>query len=317
MSFADPLLLLLLLLLPVGAAALVAARRRRMRHAVRLPTAGVVAMVMPRQSRVRRWLAPALLALAVALLVVGVARPQRTVQVPIDQAALVLVTDASGSMQATDVSPDRLSAARSAAERLLEDVPAQLRVGLVGFSTSPTTVAPPTTDRRTIRDALLSLRADGGTATGDALASALQQLRPGDQALPGQEPAAILLLSDGMVTNGRDPVDVARQARRLGVRVSTVALGTPEGVVNIPGPSGATTPVPPDPGTMRRIARASGGAAFEIDDPSQLERVYERVGIQAGTEPEVRELTWAFAGGGLLVLVLAVGLGLQRRPRIG
>jgi Ca-activated chloride channel family protein len=315
MSLASPLALLALALLPLGAAAHVLAHRRRRRYALRFPAADVVAAILPSTAAWRRWLPAALLATAAGALVFALARPQVTVAVPIERASVVLVTDASRSMLATDVEPSRLLAAQRAAERFLDRVPDRLQVGLVGFSTAPHTVLEPTTRREQVRAALLALAADGGTATGDALAVALERLAEQRGADGRRAPAAIVLLSDGKATDGEDPVAVARRAGAARVPVYTVALGTPDGVVP-GGPFGGYTSVPPDPEAMRAIAAASGGQSFEVDDAGELDRVYERLGSEVGTRPERREVTAGFAALGLALLGAAVATAVRWRGRI-
>jgi hypothetical protein len=169
LSFASPVFLLALLLLPLGVLAQAAARRRRRRFAIRFPATGTVAAILARTPHWRRRIPALLLALAVTALALALARPQRTVAVPVEQATVVLITDTSRSMQARDVQPTRLDAARSAAKAFLAQVPKQMRVGLVAFSSTPHTVERPTRDRQTIVSVLDSLTADGATATGDAL----------------------------------------------------------------------------------------------------------------------------------------------------
>lgn len=318
MSLKDPLLLLLLLLIPLGFLAHRLAERRRRRYAVRFPGVATLAGVMSTPAAWRRRVPPALLALAVAALVVAAARPQRTVDVAVEQASVMLVTDASGSMEATDVQPSRLAAAVGSAQSFLERVPEATRVGLVAYSTAPYAAQKPTTDRDIIRATLDSLTADGGTATGDALATALSTLgrNPDGGAAPqaGQAPAAIVLLSDGKSQGGRSTDDVARAAGRLKVPVYTVALGTPDGVVE--GPYGDPIPVPPDPDALRRIARYSGGRFFLAEDADRLEAVYRSLGSQLGTAPRKREVTAAFAGLGLLALLAAGALSVRWRSRL-
>jgi Ca-activated chloride channel family protein len=292
MSFAAPLFLLGLLVVPLGLALHALAQRRRRRFAVRFPGVPIAALAMPAGSRWRRHVPSALLALAAAGLVTALARPETTVAVPVEQASVVLVTDTSRSMTATDVAPDRLDAARRAAESFLDEAPDELRVGAVAFSDVARTLMPPTTDHEQVRAALAGLSADGGTATGDGLASALESLETGED----RPPAAVVLLSDGKQTAGRDAVAVAQEAGRLEVPVYTVALGTPDGVVD------GNLRVPPDPEALQQIAEASGGQAFEASDGDQLTAVYERLGSQLGTREETREVTAAFAAAGLLLL---------------
>jgi Ca-activated chloride channel homolog len=294
MTFAAPLFLLGLLVVPLGIALHALARRRRRRYAVRFPGVPVAAAAAPAAPGWRRHAPSALLALAATGLVLALARPEATVAVPVEQASVVLVTDTSGSMQATDVAPDRLRAARSAAENFLDEAPEELRVGLVAFSDTSRVLQAPTTDHEQVRAALAGLAANGGTATGDGIDAALSALEPaqGDN----RPPAAVVLLSDGAATAGRDPVEVAREAAQQDVPIYTVALGTPDGVVQ------GNLRVPPDPEAMRRIAEASGGQAFEASDGDQLAAVYERLGSQLGTREETREITAAFAAAGLLLL---------------
>ena len=191
MSFAAPLFLLALLALPAAAALHVLAQRRRRRYAVRFPGAPLAALAAPAAARWRRHLPAALLATGAAALAVALARPEATVAVPVEQASVILVTDTSRSMTATDVAPDRLSAARSAAERFLDEAPDALRVGAVAFSDRSYVLQPPTTDHEQVRAALAGLVADGGTATGDGLDAALRAIEPeeGDR----RPPAAVVL----------------------------------------------------------------------------------------------------------------------------
>lgn len=318
MNLKDPLFLLLLLLIPLGYAAHRLAQRRRRRYAVRFPAVATLAGIMSTPAAWRRRVPAALLALAVAALAVALARPERTVQVPVEQASVVLVTDASGSMEATDVRPNRLSAAVGSAQSFLDRVPKATRVGLVAYSTAPYAAQKPTTDRDAIRATLDSLTPDGGTATGDALASALTALGRNVDGEPGSDtpkpPAAIVLLSDGKSQGGRNPDEVARIAGRAKVPVYTVALGTPDGVVQ--GALGAPIPVPPDPDQLRRIARLSGGRFFAVEDADRLDAVYRSLGSRLGTKPRQREITAAFAGLGLLALLAAGALSVRWRSRL-
>jgi Ca-activated chloride channel family protein len=320
-SFASPLYLLALALVPVALAAHIAARRRARRYAVRFPGVATLAPLLPRASAWRRRLPLALFLSALAALGLALARPHATVAVPQEQASIVLVTDVSRSMLAEDVDPSRLEAARSAAQRFLKEVPDAARVGAVAFSTEPHTLEPPTDDRAEVEALIDNLSADGGTATGDALVAALemvndeQQDDEGDRPnRRGRPPAAILLLSDGETTTGRDPTDVARVARHQNIPIHTVALGTRGATIETP--TGATIPVPPDPETMREIAEISGGRAFQAEDADDLSRIYESLGSRVATKTEEREITVAFAASGGLLLLAAAALGLRGTARL-
>jgi Ca-activated chloride channel family protein len=310
-SFASPLVLLSLVALPVLAAAYSWLRRRPGRYSARFPGVPVLAGAVEATPLWRRHVPAAVVALALVALALALARPHATVAVPVERASVVLVTDASRSMLATDVEPSRMDAARGAAEAFLDGVPEELRVGAVAFSTTPRSVVAPSHDREAVRAHLASLQADGGTAAGDGLAEALRVLESKDDRRP---PAAVVLLSDGKTTAGRDPVDVARQARAADVPIYTVALGTAGGTIT--DSSGSILPVPPDPETMAEIAAASGGESFDVEDAEQLDAVYERLGSQIATRPERREITAGFAAGGIALLVAAAALSLRAGSRL-
>jgi Ca-activated chloride channel family protein len=311
-SFASPALLATLALVPLVLGLYVLTRRRARRYAVRFPGVATLSPLLPRVSAWRRRLPLALFLAALAALSLALARPHATVAVPQEQASIVLVTDVSRSMLAEDVEPNRLEAARSAAKRFLDQVPDAARVGIVAFSTEPHTVEPPTDERGKVGDVLDSLNADGGTATGDALQVALALVDKGPRAK--RPPAAILLLSDGETTIGRSPTDIARTAKRKGIPISTVALGTRGATIRTP--TGTEIPVPPDPVTMRRIATLSGGRAFQAEDASDLSRIYESLGSRVASKKEQREITAAFAAGGAILLAAAAAMGLRATARL-
>jgi Ca-activated chloride channel homolog len=310
-SFASPLFLVALVVVPLALGAHLLVRRRAGRYAVRFPGVATLAPLLPRVPSWRRQAPLALFLAALAAFALAMARPHATVAVPREQASIVLVTDVSRSMLAEDVEPSRLDAARDAAQKFLEEVPDEARVGAVAFSTEPHTVEPPTDDHQKIADLIDALSADGGTATGDALDAALELLdRPGRQ----RPPAAIVLLSDGETTTGRDPIEIAREAKRRKIPIHTFALGTNGGVIR--SPDGALIPVPPDPETMRRIAELSGGRSFAVEDADDLAGLYRELGSRVATEKEEREITAAFAAGGALLLVAAAAFGVRATARL-
>lgn len=314
LSFAAPLGLLALLAIPVALVLLYAARRRRTAYAIRFPAAGSLAIAAGAVSPWRRWLPAALTLAAIAALALALAKPQRTIAVPVEGASVVLVTDHSGSMSATDVEPDRLNAAQNAAETFLDKLPPQTRVGVVAYSDGPDGTLAPTTDRDRVRSTIEAQTAAGATATGEALQVAIDTLAP-DGTKAKSKASAIILLSDGKTTTGRDPVEVARVAKRLGIPVYTVALGTED--ATIPNPVSPLSPpiaVPPDPETLKEIAQVSGGRSFTSDDAGQLKSIYSSLGSRLATKHEQREITAGFAGAGLVLLIAA---GLLSLPRLG
>jgi Ca-activated chloride channel homolog len=309
MSFQSPLLLIALLVLPLAALAYRAHARRAERAVSAFAPAPVLPSVAPRRPGWRRHAPYALYALALAGLALAVARPEITVAVPDERASIVLVTDTSGSMQATDVEPSRLVAAREAGLRFVDDVPGEVRVGGVVFNHVIRSMEPPSRDREAVRRALEGLRSSGGTATGEALAGALGLV---DRKGTRSAPAAIVLLSDGTSTHGREPLPLADEAARRDIPIYTVALGTDSGTIEVETPSGPRErAVPPDRDTLRRLAAASGGRYFEADDSPELSEVYERLGSQVGKRDERRNVSAAFAGGGALLFLAGGALSLH------
>ena len=322
-SFEAPLFLLALLLVPLALAAYVVAQRRSRRYAVRYPALDVLAGVLPRRSGLGRHVPAALFLLALAALALALARPEATVAVAHEQAAVVLATDTSGSMQATDVAPDRMTAVKRAAGEFLERVPEDVRVGAVSFSSAAQVLQPPTTDRDAVRRALDRLKPSGGTATGEAIMAALNTVhpRPGDKT-----PAAIVLLSDGKETGTGNPdhprttsLQAAQKAREAKVPIYTVALGTPTGSIQVrrkDGPGTRRQAVPPDPATLQEVARISGGRFFAAPNAKDLSTVYQRLGSRVVKAPERQQVTAAFAGGALALLLAGGLVSLLRGGRL-
>jgi Ca-activated chloride channel family protein len=308
-SFANPYVLLALLALPLLAVAYLAEQRRRRLVARAFAVEKLQPSVAPRRPRWRRHMPVLAFALALAILVAAAAKPQRTIATPIERASIMLATDVSGSMTARDVAPNRLVAAKRAARAFLDKVPARVNVGVMGFNQAPAVLSSPSTDREAARAAIASMQSHGGTATGEAIASAVTSLRTAHASGSSTKkppPAAIVLLSDGAATSGRDAVAAAKAAGDAGVRVYTVALGTPNGTITVRDRNGATVtkPVPPDPAALGRIAAASGGKSFTAETADGLSQVYQQLGSQLGHKLQKREITAAFAGGGLALMLL-------------
>jgi Ca-activated chloride channel family protein len=311
-TLGTPLALLGLLLIPLGALALWLRSKRPRQDVVRFPAASTLQALVASEPRWPRYVAPALLVVAVIALSISFAKPERTVTVADRQASVMLVTDASGSMAATDVEPSRLEAVRAAAKTFLDRVPDDLRVGAMSFAQSPLATTRPTTDRDAVRNLIDDTIANGGTGTGDALDVAINAVRP-KGAKDKDKPAAIVLLSDGRTTSGKNPAIVAQRAKELRVPVYTVSLGTPEGTV--PG-NGAPFPVPPDPDTMKRVAQVSGGKFYNVTDSARLSDIYTRLGRQIGSHQERRELSVVFAAIALMALLGALALSVRRAPAL-
>jgi Ca-activated chloride channel family protein len=243
MSFITPGLLWGLLLLPLAVAAYLLAQRRRHKYAVRFTNVDLLANLVPKTPAWRRHVPAALYLAALGALVVSLARPQTLVPVPKERATVVMVMDVSGSMAATDVQPNRLTAAKAAGTSFLDRLPAQFRVSLVSFSTVAQALTPPTTDRRAVKGALNALRAEGGTAMGDAIVRALD------------------------VAQTVDPTLAAGEGR-AGTPGVPGATATPPGRPSFPLPGSSArpgaTPAVPSP------TPAGGADAAEADEPAPV-----------------------------------------------
>ena len=315
MSFATPAWLFGLALVPLALLAYQASRRRGSRYAVRytaVPALRAAAGTVPAW---RRHLPAALALAALAALVLALAKPEKTVAVPVERASIMLVTDHSRSMSATDVSPDRLSAAQRAARTFLNTLPDQVRVGAVAFSDTPDAVQAPSSDHDDARRIVDGQVADGATATGAALEVAIDALK-NDKQNGKRPPSAIVLLSDGKTTVPPDPVPVARTAGQLKIPIYTVALGTRDATVPNPNPFGTPLLVAPDPETLRQIAQVSGGKAFTAEDSDSLKSIYKTLGSQLGTKTQKKQITATFAIGGLVLLLGAAVSSLRWAGRL-
>jgi Ca-activated chloride channel homolog len=302
MSFAAPIWLGALALVPIAILAGIAMRRRARRYAVRFPAVSTLRLAAGAGAGWRRHLPAAFALAAIAALALALARPHVSYSAPVDEASLMLVTDHSGSMAATDVQPTRLGAAERAANTFIDQLPAKALVGAVAFSSSPDAAQAPSANHALARAIIDAQNANGATATGDALQLALQLLRGADAKHP---PSAIVLLSDGAANAGVDVTTVARRAARDKIPIDTVALGTPDGTLPNPDPLGPPVAVPPDPQLMEQIAELSGGRSFNAQNADELSSIYKSLGRQLGSVTRKREVTAEFAVGGLAFLLLA------------
>jgi Ca-activated chloride channel homolog len=317
LSFAEPTLLVGFLLLPIALLAYVSLQRRRRRESAAWASPALVPALAPTRPGWRRHVPPLLLLFALAALIAALARPQRTVAAPQKAANVIMVTDISGSMNATDVQPDRLTSAVNAAKTLTDKLPPSFRLGLITFSDFAQQVVAPTTDRAQVKGALDQLAAEGGTAMGDGLQRGLFAAQTPVPNANGSGvrrlPSVIVLLSDGKNTSGNlDPVEVARQAGRAHIPVYTIALGTPGGQVQLRDSFGflRSIQVPPDIATLKEIARVSGGKAYTADEANKLRNIYAGLGTRLSSKNVKHEVTAGFAGGALLLLVAAGSLSL-------
>jgi Ca-activated chloride channel family protein len=308
-----------LLLLPLIVLGYRYLQRRPNRYAVRYTNLEVLAAVVDSTRSWRRYAGLALFLLALAALLVGFARPSVNRLADREEATIVLVIDVSGSMQAKDVEPTRLAAAQKVVRDFLKGLPERFQVGVVSFSETAEVAAPATADRQLAIDAIDYLYPQRGTAIGDGLARGVEVARAAEAGRRGQSrPAAILLLSDGSQTEGLLlPQEGAARAKSFKIPVYTIALGTPEGVVEFNRFGGTRIiPVPPDKPTLRQIAATTGGKFYEAESVGDLRDAYDKMGSLVSKVKRKQEVTFAFLAGGLVLLLAAAGIAVVTFPRL-
>ncbi|HEU5010653.1 MAG TPA: VWA domain-containing protein [Gaiellaceae bacterium] len=306
MSFDWPIALTGLAVLPILVALYLDRDRRRVASQSAFANPDLIPNVVDRSPGRLRYLPPVTLLVALVFLIVGVARPHATVRVPREEATIILARDVSRSMKAKDVQPTRLDAARVAAKTFLDEVPEKFRVGVVSFATRAVVGVAPTEDRKLVTTALDTLKPGEGTAIGDAVALSLLVGQPKEKDAV-RPPRAVVLISDGAQDGGRiKPDEAAAEAKKLGIPVYTVLVGTSEGVVEetVTGGYRQIIRVPPNPETLQQVAKGSGGEFFAAPDADALKKVYEELGSRLGTKKEDREITDLFAAlaAGLLLI---------------
>jgi len=321
MSFATPGWLALLGLIAALVVAYVVAQQRRPRYAARFTNLELLGVVLPRRPRWRRHVATGLLALGLTALVVALAQPVRTEEVDVARGTVMVAIDVSLSMDAGDVPPTRLEAAKRAAAEFLEGAPSEVALGLVTFAETAQVDVLPTTDRQPMRRAVEAMTLRAGTGIGEAIFASLDALitagvlppreqrpangdavplpAPGDGERP---PARIVVMSDGETTAGRPNEEAAAAAAAAGIPVWTIAFGTLGGTISY---QDEVVPVPINGPALAQIASMTGGEHFEAATEAELFQVFENVGVTVDTETVERDLSPWFTGTGLALVVVA------------
>jgi Ca-activated chloride channel family protein len=316
LSFASPDWLFLLLVVPLTLIVALVLERRRARYAVAYTNVELLASVSEHRYAWRRWIPLVLLLLALALAASAVAKPKAKVSVSQNNSIVVLLIDVSGSMEANDVKPSRIAAAVEALNGFVATLPSKVKVGLVEFSTQPAALVDPTTDRGLLSNGISYLTPNGGTAIGDGIATAVDM---GEKALkdagvtvpPGEKPPLVIVLSsDGAQNRGTlGPIQGALRAKKAGIRIYTVSVGTPNGyVVFGNGLQTIKANVPPDPETMAKISAITGGQSYSAFTSNKLSGIYKSLGSRIGHKTETRSIGSWFAIVAAIMLLAAVGL---------
>lgn len=301
LEFLRPVRLWALLVIPlIGVLYILLAGRQSRAH-----VSNQLRMVIPKDPAWKRHGAVLLALLSLASLVIAWAMPKDFAKEPRDRASVVVAIDVSWSMEATDVSPNRLAAAQVSAKAFVMALPERFNVALVSFAGTANIAVPPTTDRGAVTRAIDALKMAPSTATGEAIYTSLDALKlvPPDPINPDSvPPAAIVLLSDGATNIGRNSATAAETAKAQGVPIYTIAYGTADGWVEA---NGQRQRVAVDHYEMSQIARLSGGKKFSAQSAGELREIYEAISSDIGYEKVPVEVTDRYAGLAILFAVLA------------
>jgi Ca-activated chloride channel homolog len=337
-TFLWPEMLWLALLLPLLAVLYVWLLRRRKRVALRYASLAMVKEALGRSIGWRRHLPPALFLVGLGALAVASSRPLALIKLPTQRQTIMMAMDVSGSMRATDVAPDRITASQAAAKAFAAELPRDVRIGVVAYAGTAQLVQPPTLSREDVIAAIDRFQLQRGTAIGSGIVISLATLFPdagidlaqitGQRFMPREarpenprrvdpapvepvapgsyESAAIVLLTDGQNTVGLDPMEAAQMAASRGVKVFTVGFGTKEGETI--AFEGWSVHVRLDEDTLKKVANLTHGEYFHAGSGADLKKVYEALKSRLVFEKRETEITALFADAGALLMLLAAGL---------
>jgi Ca-activated chloride channel homolog len=344
MTFVWPQMLWLLAAVPVVVAVYVMLMRRKRKAALRYASLTLVKDAQGAGQRVRRHVPPFLFLVALALMLVAIARPAAVVTLPSAHETVILAMDVSGSMRATDVKPSRLVAAQEAARAFVADQPNTTRIGVVSFAATASVVQSPTHSREDILGAIERFQLQRGTAIGSGILVSLKTIFPdaefdlrsfnprreaqkaaaidpaaaskqAPKAAPGSyTSAAIILLTDGQTTTGPDPIEAARMAADRGVRVYTVGIGTTSG--EIIGAEGWSMRVRLDEESLKTIANVTRADYFYAGNAVDLQKIYKNLNTKLFFEQKETEITALFAAAAAVLALLSASLSLLWFNRI-
>jgi Ca-activated chloride channel family protein len=346
MNFLWPQYLWLLLALPLLVLLYLALLRRKKKVALRYASLSIVKEAMGSGPGFRRHVPPVLFLLALTAMLLAAARPVAVIALPSAQQTIILAMDVSGSMRATDVQPNRLVAAQTAAKAFLTELPRHVKVGIVAFAGSAQVAQLPTVNREDLVTAIDRFQLQRATATGNAIVISLATLFPDQgielQAMQGggrdlqrgrslDDPkkeqkaftpvapgsytsAAIIMLTDGQRTTGVDPLEAAKLAAERGIRVYTVGIGTVDGETI--GFEGWSMRVRLDEETLKQIANRTSADYFYAGTANDLKKVYQTLSSRLTVEKKETEISALFALGAALISLVAGGLSLLWFNRI-
>lgn len=338
MSLFSPNMLWLLAVLPFLVAFYVVLLRRQNKNALRYANIGIIKSAVGPGQKIRRHVPPAVFLVAMGVAVFSLARPAAVVTLPSQRETIILAMDVSGSMRATDMEPQRISAAQAAAVDFVKYLPISARIGVVAFSSNAMTVQRPTDSKDEVIAAIERLAPLRYTAMGSGILTSLRNIfeqegfeeevaqhggrmrgAPLGEGTPVQEfkpvmagsftSAVIILLTDGQTNMGADPIRAAKAAADRGVRVFTVGFGSEKGgIIEFEGRS---THVRLDEYTLKKVADITHAEYFRAGNQKELHAVYENLTKTLVMEKKETELTGAFAGLAALLVIMAAGFSLM------
>ena len=337
MTFLWPTTLVFLIAVPVLLGLYIWSQRRRRKYALRYASLSLVKEALGRGPGIKRHIPPALYLVALAFMLTALARPVTVVKVPSQEGTVILAIDVSLSMRATDIKPDRITAAKAASKAFVLKQGDHVKIGVVSFASDASIVQPPTTDHALVLAAIDRLRLQRATAIGRAILTSLDAIvesegsggeldlpsailtkpqdpnapqKPTKTAVPGaaKAPATIILLTDGQNNQFPPPLSIIDQAIDRGIRVYTVGVGTPSGaVLNLDGRSIRTSL---DETTLKAIAADTDAEYFLATSDADLKRVYENLSLQLVLRNEKTEVTALFTLVAAMFSIVASGLSL-------
>ena len=334
MSFIWTSMLWSLMLIPLLILLYLRMQRRRAQIALRYGSLGLVQQASGRGVGMRRHIPAILFLLGLTVLFVALARPQMVIGLPKVEGIVILAFDVSGSMAAEDFEPNRLEAAKAVAIDFVSRQPSTVKVGVVAFSESGLSVQIPSADQTAIIDAIERLKPQRGTSLANGIVASLNTIAN----LTGQEPivgfegadvapplnvtpevsadqsSVIVLFTDGENNMNPDPVEAALLAAERGVRIHTIAVGSPEGIeltVN-----GFTVFTQVDEAALQQISEITQGIYYNAQDEDDLREVYESIEPRLKIEEEAQEVTAVFAGVSILILLIGGLLSLLWFSRV-
>jgi Ca-activated chloride channel homolog len=346
MTFLWPEMLWLLLIVPALVAAYFFLLRRKKEAALRYASLSIVKEAMSAGQRFRRHIPPLLFLVALVAMILAIARPAAVVTLPSQHRTIILAIDVSGSMRATDVQPNRISAAQAAAKAFVAEQPSNVRIGVVSFAGTAAVVQPPTQNREDIFAAIDRFQLQRATAIGSGIIVSLATIFPDagidvssliygrnaprgvplDPTRKGEKPAftpvppgsytsaAIILLTDGQRTTGPDSIEAARLAAERGVRVFTVGFGTKSGETI--GFEGWSMRVRLDEETLKAIANITHGEYFYAGTATDLRKVYQSLNARLVLEKKDMEISALFSAAAAVTALVSALLSLLWFNRI-